>query len=81
VRVRLRKPMLNCLVMLGMALAWTHVVLGRDALGSYGLAVVPLNALVLVILGGIAALLWGRRRFTSHEETGTHLVICALPPS
>jgi hypothetical protein len=44
VHVRLREPVVIYLVMFGMALAWMHFLLGRDALGSYGLAVVTLKA-------------------------------------
>jgi serine/threonine-protein kinase len=64
VQVRLRQLAVIYLVIFGMAIAWRQVILGRDALGSHGQAVVTLNVLVLVILGGTIAALSDRRRFS-----------------
>ena len=65
VRKRLLELPIIYILILAMTLFWTHVVLGDDALT---IPVVSMNAIVILALGGIIALLSSRRPFSLEQS-------------
>ena len=63
VQTRLRELVLIYLVIFGMAIAWRQIVLGREALGTYGLPVLIFNGVAVMVLAGIALMLSGESVF------------------
>ncbi|MFI5456164.1 MAG: serine/threonine-protein kinase [Isosphaerales bacterium] len=73
VRARMRELPIIFILIFGMAFFWRYVVL-RDSL----LAIALHNVVVLVALGGIAAVLWGRRPLSLARLETLELVMIVL---
>jgi serine/threonine-protein kinase len=80
VQMRLRELVVIYFAMFGIMLTWRHIVLGTDIQGDQSLApaVAILNAVVLVILGGIAVLISGWRIFTLAQLKALELGIIVM---
>ncbi len=75
VRARLLELPVIYIVILTMTIFWTHVVLGDDALTT---PILGMNAIVIVALGGIVALLASRRPISLNGLRVVELVMVAM---